>query len=315
MTERGERFDAYREVTNQVVAMLEARTAPWRMAWNPTAGMPRSLQTGHVYRSSNLLVLNLVSMVQGYSSPWWGTWDQIHKRDGRMKKGEHHTGIVFWKRYIKDEGTEQERTSFALRWYRVWNLDQATGLAAPPGPIRPEHERIAECDEAVAFYLRNGGPRLVEGGSRAAYSPTLDRIMLPALSAFDSPADYHAAKFHELAHSTGHASRLNREGITEDCVFGDPTYSREELVAEMGAAFLAGHTGISALTLPNSAAYLAGWLKALEADHKLVVAAAGQAQKACDLVMGVQLDITGQPKEAPATAITGRPRPTAGGLE
>lgn len=289
----GDRFDPYQAVTDRIIELLEAGTAPWHKPWNTTTGLPRSLSTGKPYRGINPFLLQCAAIAAGYESPWWGTYDQIKERGGQVRKGEHGTLIVFWKRYVRKAKTpdEEDRQSFVLRTYKVFNAEQADGLVSPPAPgssPREDVDPIAECEQAIARYLANGGPELRHGGGRAFYSPPNDVVTLPHRSAFDSSAVYYGTAFHELVHSTGHKSRLARPNLLNFHHFGDPDYSEEELTAEMGSAFLAAMTGIDAVTLPNSAAYLASWLKVLRSDSKMVVTAAGRAQRAADLILGVK---------------------------
>jgi antirestriction protein ArdC len=129
-------------------------------------------------------------------------------------------------------------------------------------------------------------PNIRHGFESASYLPRLDEVRMPAREQFDSPESYYTTAFHELTHSTGHASRLNRKGIADEVTFASDTYSREELIAEMGAAFLSGHCGIETKTIDNSASYLAGWLRVLRQDSRLVVTAAAQAQKSSDYIIG-----------------------------
>jgi antirestriction protein ArdC len=285
----GSRADAYQQVTDQVIAMLEAGTAPWHQPWNTETGLPRSLSTGKPYRGINLVLLQVSAIAAGYSSPWWATYDQIQKRGGQVRRDQRSTLITFWKQYTRKARTpdEEDHTAYVLRTYRVFNTDQADGLVLPPVAGRTiEFDPITECDEAIARYFATG-PRLVHGGSRACYVPSTDVVMMPERSSFERPEAYYGTLFHESTHSTGHHKRLARPDLLEFHTFGDPSYSREELVAEMGAAFLSGHTGITAVTLPNSANYLASWLQVLKSNSKLVIQAAAQAQKAADLILGI----------------------------
>lgn len=288
----GEKFDPYQAITDQLVAMLEAGVAPWRVPWNPELGMPRSVSTGKPYRGINPFLLHMSAIQGGYASPFWATYKAISEMGGQVRKGEKGTRIMFWKQYLgkeTDENGEPERR-FVLRVYTVFNADQADGITVPELPKPgPEHAPIVECETAVERYLA-AGPRLVTGGPRASYAPGFDTVEMPFLAAFDRAEDYYSALFHELTHSTGHADRLARPDLLAHTTFGDEAYSKEELVAEMGAAMLAGQTGIITTTLENSASYLAGWLKVLKADSKLVVQAAAQAQRAADLILGVTFD-------------------------
>lgn len=284
------RADAYQQVTDQVIAMLEAGTAPWHKPWKTETSLPRSLSTGKPYRGINPFLLQVSAIAAGYSSPWWATYKQIQERGGHVRKGARSTLITFWKQYTRKARTpdEEDHTAYVLRAYRVFNTDQADGLVLPPvAGHTTEFDPIAACDEAISRYFATDGPRLMHGCSRACYSPSRDVVMMPERSSFDSPEAYYGALFHESTHSTGHHKRLARPDFLELHAFGDPSYSREELVAEMGAAFLSDHTGIAAVTLPNSASYLASWLRVLKSNSKLVVQAATQAQKAADLILGI----------------------------
>jgi antirestriction protein ArdC len=171
-----------------------------------------------------------------------------------------------------------------------------------------EFTPIECCEQIVAGY--KGAPEVTHGHTKAAYRPSADEVIMPSAERFHSNEEYYSTLFHEFTHSTGHKSRLARKGIVDaDASFGDDKYGREELVAEMGAAFLCGHAGIEASTIDNSASYLAGWLKVIKGDPKLIVQAAGAAQKAADLILGTTWDdeaTTDTPKPA-KVATTKRP--------
>ena len=209
-------------------------------------------------------------------------------------KGEHGTPVVFWK-WLDVEGERDEQGKSKrvplLRYYSVFNVAQCDGIDAPQAASTPRlHTPIEAAERIVASMpLR---PTISHGGERACYSPALDLVKMPEASTFKSAEDYHNVLFHELTHATGHESRLNRKGVSgsdgEWSAFGSTPYAREELVAEMGAAFLCGQAGIVERTLDNSAAYVAGWLERLRNDARLVVTAAAQAQKAADYVLGVR---------------------------
>jgi antirestriction protein ArdC len=252
--------------------------------------MPRSLSTGKPYRGCNVFLLHMEAAVKGYASPWWGTYRQIKERGGQVRKDETGTDVILWKPIQVDdkERPGKRKMIFFLRTFRVFNAEQADGLTLPPLPAAPPPaERIATCEEALAaYYSGETAPGLTFGGDRACYSPVQDRVLMPERETFKSPESYYGTLFHESVHSTGHAKRLARKDLLNFHRFGDPSYSREELVAEMGAAFLSGMTGIAAETLPQSAAYLSSWISVLKGDSKLIVHAAAQAQKAAELILG-----------------------------
>lgn len=288
------RFDPYQEVTDQIIALLESGTAPWHKPWDAAnGGMPRSLSTGKPYRGINPFLLQMAAIAHGYASPWWATYDNIASRGGQVRKGEKGTMVIFWKQYVR-KGTEvgeDDRPAFVARAFKVFNTDQADGLTLPPIAGRPVDsvDPIAACDAAIAGYLATG-PTVHHGGNRACYWPGADAINMPERDTFDGSEEYYGTLFHESVHSTGHKKRLARPDLLNMHAFGDVSYSKEELVAELGSAFLSGHTGITVVTLPNSAAYLASWIKVLRGDHKLLIQAAGQAQKAADLILGITYD-------------------------
>lgn len=289
--------DVYQLVTDKVLALLEEGTVPWHKPW-ASIGVPMSMSTGKPYRGINPFLLICTSAAMNYSSPWWGTFEQITERGGQVRKGEHSTMIVFWKRGTKtvtDEasGKDVDKPWAMLRYFRVFNADQADGL---PEKYRTqaiaEHDPIAGAEALVSEYM-DSLASVAFGGDRAFYSKARDHVQVPLLTRHRSAEEYYSTLFHELTHSTGHESRLNREGIVEGHAFGDELYSKEELIAEMGAAMLAGLAGIEQVTLPNSAAYLASWVKVLKGDAKLVVAAAGAAQRAIDFILDTAFESDG----------------------
>jgi len=298
-----EHHDVYAIVTEQVIAALEAGTVPWHKPWSAETGLPRNLTSGKAYRGINPFLLGCEAMARGFEAPWWLTFRQAEERGGHVRKGETSSLIVFWKRLdplkvrkVRDDETGELvematlGASMVLRYFRVFNVEQCDGVAYPRNEsARHEWDAIEQCEDLVAGY-RQRGPLLVEGGARACYQPSTDQVFMPERDRFESAAGYYSTAFHELTHSTGHAKRLARKDLLEFHAFGDPSYSREELVAEMGAAMLCGVVGIEQLTVPNSAAYMASWLDKLRGDRRLVVTAAAQAQKAADLIRGVTYD-------------------------
>jgi antirestriction protein ArdC len=295
-----EHQDVYSIVTEQVVAALEAGTVPWHKPWSAEIGLPRNLSSGKAYRGINPFLLGCEAIARGFESPWWLTYKQADERGGHVRRNETSSLVVFWKRLdpvrirkVRDDETGELvdmatlGAPMVLRYFRVFNVEQCEGVAYPRNEsARHEWDAIDECENVVAGYLQRG-PLLVEGGARACYQPSTDEVFMPERDRFENGAGYYSTIFHELTHSTGHAKRLARKDLLEFHAFGDASYSREELVAEMGAAMLSGVVGIEQLTVPNSAAYVASWLDKLRGDRRLVVTAAAQAQKAADLIRGV----------------------------
>jgi len=284
------RFDAYQAITDAVVQRLESGVAPWRQPWT-SAGLPVSLGSGKAYRGINVFLLHTQALSAGYRRPEWGTYKAITEKGGQVRKGERGTLIVFFSPVVDKEKVDAKgkpRRYFILRSYKVFNAEQADGLDLPELPTAAQHSPVEAAELVAKGYLgRDGAPSMTLGGSEAYYLPKADAIHVPVLADHRGPAEYYSTLFHEIGHSTGHESRLNRPGIAAHTHFGDARYSREELVAELTAAMLAGHAGISPGVIDNQAAYLASWVRVLRGDSKLVVQAAAAAQRASDLVLGV----------------------------
>src|SRR6266446_4396164 len=268
----------YEIVTEQVIKQLESGVAPWRKPWRTE--MPCNLVSGKEYRGMNVFLLGS----QGHASRYWLTFNQANKLGGQVKKGEQSSIVTFWhigEEKIKTDGSKTR--PFLLRYYRVFNVCQTEGIAEKLGlgeSARPVAS-IVQCEAIVAGMPNR--PKF-EQSDRAWYRPSTDSVGMPACGLFISAEEYYSTLFHELTHSTGHASRVGREGIEDIAAFGSESYSKEELIAEMGAAMLCGVTGIVPATIQNSASYLQHWINRLRGDSKLVISAASQAQKACDYI-------------------------------
>jgi antirestriction protein ArdC len=294
----------YSIVTERIIELLEKGTVPWHKPWNAELGMPRSLSTGKLYRGVNVWLLGSSQ----YGSPWWGTYQQVHDRGGQVRRGERSTLVVFWKRTertVTDEATgeETERSGFLLRYYRGFNAEQCEGLEVPeiPGCDSHEHEPIEAAQAIVDGYVNaDSAPHLVFGGDRACYAPSLDVLRMPERHTFETAEAFYSTLFHEMTHSTGHANRLARKDLLEFHSFGDASYSREELVAEMGASMLSGLAGIDQVTLASSAAYVSHWITVLKGDTRLVVTAAAQAQRAADWIAGIRHQEDARPQTVAA---------------
>jgi antirestriction protein ArdC len=276
--------DVYQIITERIIALLESGTIPWRKPWKG-GGPPQNLISRKAYRGINVFLLNSAR----FASPFWLSFKQVQFIGATVRKGEHALPVVFWKlRDVEGKGKEdgQKPTKRAplLRYYKVFNVEQCESVKPSllPKLQTDEFQPLEQCDRLVARMPKR--PNIVHGGAHASYCPLQDKVTMPKAVLFDSPEFYYSTLFHELTHATGHASRLSRTGITEPAGFGSDPYSREELVAEMGAAFLCGHCGIENRTIEESAGYIQGWLDRLRNDRKLVVHAAAQAQKACDFI-------------------------------
>jgi antirestriction protein ArdC len=269
----------YSIVTEQILKQLESGVAPWQRPWKTQ--VPKNLASGRGYRGINVFLLSS----SGYGSPYWLTYKQATERGGHVRKGEHGTKVVFWKIGTRDvenaDGETNEKTSVLLRYYTVFNVEQCEGIAAPDAErvVNP----IEECDRIVR---QMPNPPPMEQDGRAWYRPSTDTVGMPSRNAFNSAEEFYSTLFHELTHSTGHTKRIGRDGIEKLNTFGSESYSKEELIAEMGAAMLCGVAGIERITLSNSAAYLRSWIDVLKSDSRMVVSAASQAQKAADYIQG-----------------------------
>jgi antirestriction protein ArdC len=264
-------MDVYQIVTDKIVSMLEAGVMPWRKPWS-SVGLPRNLVTKKPYRGINHFLLT----ASKYVSPFWLTFKQANELGGSVRWGEQSTLIIFWKIDQKEgaaleSGDEETQRRFLLRYYRAFNLEQCdlsqNVVDKLPKVETHQHDPIDEAELIVANMPQR--PRLETAGSKAFYSSLTDRMTMPARELFTTAEEYYATLLHELVHSTGHSARLARETIIEAAPFGSATYSKEELCAEMGSAFLYAEAGISSAVIENQAAYIAGWLRKLREDRKL----------------------------------------------
>lgn len=275
-------FDIYSAVTDRIIEQLENGIIPWHKPWTGIASGAISGTTGKPYSLLNQMLL-------GKPGEWY-TYNQIQKLGGRVRKGEKSSMVVFWKQTpIKEEdpatGEKVERMIPMLKYFNVFHFDQTEGIERKiidPEAIDPATDSTA--DAIIADYIQRSGVKMEHRkGDEAFYSPSADRVVLPLREQFQSMAEYYSTAFHELTHSTGHSSRLDR--ISRRAFFGNEEYSREELVAEIGAAALLNHCGIeTGSSFRNSAAYIQSWLRALRNDKKLIVSASGAAAKAFDLI-------------------------------
>lgn len=267
-------------ITERIVNLLSQGTVPWHKPWQIKTGMPRNLITQKPYRGINVFLL----MAMNYESPNWLTLRQANALGGTIKPGEKSCPVVFWKPMkVKDKETQEEKKIPSLRLYHVFNVAQCAGLKNIPPSNEAAFTMTAPAD--IVAHMPQA-PVIKHGMAMAAYSPAQDVVNMPDRQRFGAEDNYHATLFHELVHSTGHEKRLKRAGITERNGYGSEPYGKEELIAEMGSAFLCGQAGIVDRTINYSASYLEGWLKALKQDKTLLVHAAAQAQKAADFILG-----------------------------
>jgi antirestriction protein ArdC len=279
----------YGYITDKIIEELERGCVPWHKPWKSPDGVrvPMNYASKKPYRGVNTFLLAVARLKADYDSNYWLTFKQIQALGGNVK-GQRSEMVVFWKLLEKpaENPTAENETDYIpmLRYYRVFNLDQVTGIKKPMAENLPTFQAIKEAEAVAVKYQEQ--IEVMHGGSRAYYQPSNDWIRMPEKETFDGLEEYYSTLFHEFTHSTGHKTRLNRPGIVEAHYFGDEVYSKEELIAEMGAAMLSGVVGIENKTIKNSASYIQSWLGQLKDDKRLVVHAAAAAQKAADFILG-----------------------------
>jgi antirestriction protein ArdC len=271
----------YDQITERIITLLTQGTVPWQKPWKAQTGLPRNFVTKKSYRGVNVFLL----LAMSYESPFWLTFRQALQLGGNVRKGEKSCPVVFWKQTtIEDKESGEPQKIPLLRYYHVFNVAQCDGLKIAAEPAQTPINGINKPEEIVAHMPQR--PEIKHGMAHAFYSPREDCVGLPVRERFEQAEGYYATLFHELIHATGHESRLNRASLTEKSGFGSNPYCKEELIAEMGAAFLCGQAEIAERTIDNSAAYLQNWLEQLRNDRTLIVQAAAQAQKAADFILG-----------------------------
>lgn len=283
--------DTFQQIAQSIIDALENHNVPWRKEWVSNGYTALSLATKNPYRGTNAFLLSFSAQMKGYASPWWGTYKQIQAHGGQVRKGEKSTTVVLWKQMTREDDNGDKKTFPLMRTFSVFNAEQCDfedGAPAYEVAVARSTTAVIESAQSVvdAYMSAQSSLQTTFGGDRAYYRPSADAINMPIQSAFTSDESFYATYFHEMAHSTGHKSRLNRDGVTETHSFGDADYSEEELVAEFTAAFLCGVTGCAPSTIENSTAYIKGWLSALKNDPKILVRATSRAQKAADFILG-----------------------------
>ena len=271
-------MDLYQEVTNRIMEQLESGIIPWEKPWI-SAENAFSHATGKPYSLLNQMLLGRPGE--------YVTFKQCQQEGGKVRKGEKSSMVVFWK-WIeeKDPDTEEVKQIPFLRYFNVFHIDQCEGLTTKHTQELPRTANADQTAEAIiAGYIRTSGVRLYhEAGDQAFYRPATDSITLPLLAQFKETAEYYSTAFHEMIHSTGHKTRLDR--LEKTAFFGSEAYSKEELIAEIGAATLVNHAGLeTSRSFRNGAAYVQNWLRVLQNDKRFIVSAAGKAEKAVNLIL------------------------------
>ena len=280
--------DLYQSITERIIRALESGAIPWQFPWErePGGAAPANLSTGRAYRGINTLLLNLAAMREGYCRNRWLTYQQARSVGAHVRRGETGTSIVFFKLLEVDGAGRSCAANNApttkmvplLRSFTVFNADQVENL--PPALMAPEPAPDWSPVEQAERLLAGSGAAIRHGGDQAFYRPSDDVIQLPARHAFPKAEGYYGVALHELTHWTAHPTRCNRPMQGRQHL---TAYAFEELVAEMGSAFLCGHCGLNAEL--QHAGYIAHWLQALRHDKRLVFTAASMAQKAADFVL------------------------------
>lgn len=286
--------DIYAEVTAKIVTALEAGCPPWVRPWSAVGNtLPANATTHRPYRGINVLLLAMEAATHGYPDGRWLTFRQATALGGHVRKGEHGTTVVFWK--LREIGetmesmesmadTASRRVVPLLRSFTVFNVAQVDGL---PPALTPELPPAPawQCQEAAEAIIDHSGADVRHGGGRAYYRPGADYVQLPPRTAFAKASSYYATALHELVHWTGHPARLKRQLSGR---FGDDAYAAEELVAELGSAFLCAHCRIDGEL--QHASYVGNWLRVLRQDKRAIFVASTKAQHAADFLLGQRTD-------------------------
>ncbi len=283
------KLNIYEMVTDKIIEQLEKGKIPWQKPWDSIYGMPCNMISKKPYRGMNTLLLRCTE----YTSPFFMTFKQVNSLGGSIRKGEKANLVIFYRwieikdKYnesITDENEEIKKIPL-LRYYNLFNIEQCDGIPESKIP-KPKKYNFNPIQKAELIINEiQSSPKINFDGSDACYIPSDDTIHMPPKTSFKCDEKMYSTLFHELCHWTGHESRLKRKGVCDSASFVSKVYSQEELVAEIGAAFLCSISGIENKTIDNSTAYIAGWLNKLKDNKKIIIQAAGQAQKACDFIL------------------------------
>jgi antirestriction protein ArdC len=306
-----------RRVTQEIVAALKAGSRPWSKPWCDleNSGLPTNAVSERPYSGVNVLLLHLVGQARGYTSKFWGTFNQWHslgmqvkKRPDHIPAGQYGTRCVLFKPITKTtkngNGEEEEEKFFLMREFCLFNAETVTGPGIEDYLAKPRNSNGFVDYQPAEDVIAATGADIRHGGTKAVYRTKEDYIQLPVKGAFSKPHEYYGTALHELAHWTGHESRLAR--LTKLARFGSEAYAVEELCAEIGAAFLCSELGIpQSDDLSNTTAYLASWLSVLERDINAIFTASSAASKAADYILGFSkgkedVGAVKQPEEAVA---------------
>lgn len=283
----------YQVITDKIISIMDQGEIPWRKTWS---GGNSAKPCANLISKANYRGINrLLTAMMPYSSPYFVTYNQCKDIGANVKKGEKGLPIVFWNfKKENEDDPDNEKTYAFIKYYTVFNVEQCENIpekliAIPKDDLKTiDFNPIEEAEKIVSLYKTR--PEIRHNEQRAYYSVTGDYVNMPKATTFTKAQEYYSTLFHELGHSTGSKGRLERKCLLESNVFGDHSYSKEELVAELTAAFLCADSNISQPVIENQAAYLQSWLTRLRKDNKLIIEAAQQAQKACDYIKGVKYE-------------------------
>ncbi len=294
------RTDLYTRVTNAIIADLEKGVRPWLQPWNAehAAGrITRPLRAGgQPYKGINVLMLWTSAMTQSFASPNWMTFNQAKELKANVRKGSKGSLVVYADRITRtattEDGEESECDIYFMKEYRVFNVEQIDGLPSHfYATAAPQIDPVQRNETADRFFA-NTGADIRHGGNQAYYAPGPDYVQMPPFVSFTDAESYCSTLAHEMTHWTKHPSRLDRDFGRRK--FGDEGYAREQLVAEIGAAFLCCGVGITPEPRDDHAAYLDHWLKVLKEDKRAIFQASAHAQRAVDFLHGLQTEIPAQ---------------------
>jgi antirestriction protein ArdC len=273
----------YQMITDRIIDDIEKNNIlPWNKPWAASGTGPENLVSGKAYKGINRWLLGAAP----FGCNIWASFKQIKAKGGAVNKGEKGYPVIFWKMFkTEDKETGKKKTIPMLRYYTVFNLEQQTGVEIPERET-VEGAVVEPLEAAEAIFNGYEGPAVAFGGDRAFYAPSRDSVTVPERNTFTGAGEFYSTLFHELAHSTGHKSRLDRfSGSDYNHNFGSADYSREELIAEFSAAYLCGISGINN-TITNSTAYIAGWVKKLRNNNKWLINGASAGEKAARFILG-----------------------------
>lgn len=311
------RFDLYQQITNEIIAALEQGVRPWSKPWSVdhlAARVSRPLRAcGKSYRGINVLILWITGTAKSYRSPYWLTFKQALDLGGHVRKGEKGAPVCYYDTFTKetldDTGACREEQIPFLKHYTVFNADQCESLPAqfhPPAAAEPTLEAESGRIAAIDCFIANLGAEITHGGNRACYAQSADRISMPPFVAFTTPSTYYSTLLHEIVHWTKHPNRLDRDCGRKS--WGDEGYAREELVAELGSAYLCADLAIGLSEREGHARYIASWLASLKNDKRAIFHAAALAERAAAWLHARQ---PGVGESAPEHAAGNGPQPLA----